>query len=216
MSRKTYTSSDVDVSFDAGRCIHAAECVKRLPAVFDTKKRPWIQPDQASADEITAVVERCPSGALQYQRHDKTEPEQPDPVNTITLQADGPLYVRGDLSLELNGETQTETRLALCRCGQSQNKPYCDNTHKESGFHASGQLPTSAEEVNTAVANTPLTIRFSENGPILLKGSFQVRHPETDEPSYQSEKAALCRCGGSMNKPFCDGTHRTIGFSGAS
>ncbi|MCA9980904.1 MAG: (4Fe-4S)-binding protein, partial [Anaerolineales bacterium] len=111
MSRKTYTSSDVDVSFDAGRCIHAAECVKRLPAVFDTKKRPWIQPDQANADEITAVVERCPSGALQYQRHDKAEPEQPDPVNTITLQPDGPLYVRRDLSLELNGETQAETRL---------------------------------------------------------------------------------------------------------
>lgn len=68
MSRKTYAGVDVDVSFDGDVCIHAAECVKGLPAVFDTKQRPWIRPDQAEADEVIAQVARCPSGALRIER----------------------------------------------------------------------------------------------------------------------------------------------------
>lgn len=68
MSRKTYTGAEVDVSFDPDVCIHAAECVKGLPAVFDTKKRPWITPDGAPAEDVVAQVARCPSGALQIER----------------------------------------------------------------------------------------------------------------------------------------------------
>ncbi len=68
MARKTYVSPDVDVSFDPEVCRHAAECVKGLPAVFDSKARPWIQPANAPADDVVAVVGRCPSGALQIER----------------------------------------------------------------------------------------------------------------------------------------------------
>lgn len=68
MSRKTYTGADVDVSFDAELCQHAAECVRGLPTVFDTKARPWIQPDGAPAADVIEVVGRCPSGALQIER----------------------------------------------------------------------------------------------------------------------------------------------------
>lgn len=68
MSRKTYTGADVDVSFDAELCQHAAECVRGLPTVFDTKARPWIQPDGAPAGDVIEVVGRCPSGALQIER----------------------------------------------------------------------------------------------------------------------------------------------------
>jgi uncharacterized Fe-S cluster protein YjdI len=67
--RKSYGGKEVDVSFDPEVCIHAAQCVRGLPAVFDTKRRPWIVPDGASADEVVAQVERCPSGALQATRH---------------------------------------------------------------------------------------------------------------------------------------------------
>lgn len=66
MSRKTYTGKDVNVSFDSELCIHAAECVKGLPAVFDVNKRPWISPDGATKEEVIEVVKRCPSGALEY------------------------------------------------------------------------------------------------------------------------------------------------------
>lgn len=68
MSRKTYTGADVDVSFDSEVCRHAAECVRGLPAVFNTQARPWIQPDNAPAADVVEVVGRCPSGALRIER----------------------------------------------------------------------------------------------------------------------------------------------------
>lgn len=68
-SRKTYAGADVDVSFDPTLCAHAAECVRGLPTVFDTARRPWITPDGAPAEDVVAVVARCPSGALQVHPH---------------------------------------------------------------------------------------------------------------------------------------------------
>ena len=67
MPRKTYAGADVAVSFDPEVCEHAAECVRGLPSVFDTKKRPWIQPDGAAAADVIEVVGRCPSGALRIE-----------------------------------------------------------------------------------------------------------------------------------------------------
>ncbi|MGO9790305.1 MAG: (4Fe-4S)-binding protein [Solirubrobacteraceae bacterium] len=67
--RKTYAGKEVDVSFDPEVCIHAASCVRGLPGVFDTTRRPWIVPDAAGADDVVAQVALCPSGALQAKRH---------------------------------------------------------------------------------------------------------------------------------------------------
>jgi uncharacterized Fe-S cluster protein YjdI len=69
-TRKTYTGRRVDVSFDPPVCRHAAECVNGLPEVFDTARRPWIQPDGAEAERVVEVVARCPSGALRIERFD--------------------------------------------------------------------------------------------------------------------------------------------------
>lgn len=73
MAAKTYTGPHVDVSFDGALCQHAAECVRGMPAVFDTSRRPWIDPGQAlttdAADLLREVVGRCPSGALQIVEH---------------------------------------------------------------------------------------------------------------------------------------------------
>ena len=63
---RVYEGRDITVEYDAARCIHVAECVKGLPAVFDPNRRPWVDPDAATADEIAAVVRRCPTGALHY------------------------------------------------------------------------------------------------------------------------------------------------------
>ena len=73
MPRKTYSGAEVDVSYDADVCIHAAECMKGLPAVFDANARPWIQPDNATADAVIAQVARCPSGALQIEPRPDTD-----------------------------------------------------------------------------------------------------------------------------------------------
>jgi CDGSH-type Zn-finger protein/uncharacterized Fe-S cluster protein YjdI len=210
---KTYTSETIDVSFDTARCIHAAECVRGLPEVFDTAQRPWIQPDGAAADAIVTVVERCPSGALHYTRKDGSANEQPAAYNTITVLENGPHYVRGDVTLRTtDGEIRlNDTRLALCRCGQSKNKPFCDNSHRDAGFVDAGAV--KARQVESFEASGPLTISTNLDGPLQVEGAVEVISAD-GAARFQTEKSWLCRCGGSANKPFCDGTHKQIGFQG--
>lgn len=137
---RTYTSEDIDVHFDPVRCIHAAECVHGRPEVFDADRKPWIDPAQAGAEAIAEVVVRCPSGALHFTRKDGGPEERVPMHNKVTVAVDGPLYVRGALRLETpGGEVVFEdTRVALCRCGLSEHKPFCDNSHLESGFSDAG------------------------------------------------------------------------------
>ena len=60
------------------------------------------------------------------------------------------------------------------------------------------------------------TITPRDNGPYLVQGAFSIRSPDGQEIPTQGESVALCRCGGSTNKPFCDGTHSRIGFEAAT
>jgi uncharacterized Fe-S cluster protein YjdI len=132
-SGRTYRGEGVEVTYDAKRCLHAAECVRGLPEVFDPQKRPWIQPEEADADKIAEVVRRCPTGALHYALASGAE-EVGDEATNVAPQSDGPLFVKGTLRIETPDGTLEETRVALCRCGQSGNKPFCDNTHKKVGW----------------------------------------------------------------------------------
>jgi uncharacterized Fe-S cluster protein YjdI/CDGSH-type Zn-finger protein len=141
MTRRTYRGTNIEVSFDGDLCIHATECVRGLPAVFDRDRRPWILPDNATADEISAVIERCPSGALQYRRLDGPRTTT-GPVTTVTPIENGPLALRGDLIVRHeDGTHERLPRAALCRCGQSKDKPPCDNSHLEAKFQAAGATP---------------------------------------------------------------------------
>ncbi|WP_326757479.1 (4Fe-4S)-binding protein [Streptomyces phaeochromogenes] len=123
--RKTYQAESITVTFEAGRCLHAAECVHGLPEVFDTTKRPWIQPDESTAERLAEVVRRCPSGALQYELAEGVA-ETPDQPTTITRSTAGQLTVRGELSVDTPQGARVETRVILCGCGQSRLQPYCD------------------------------------------------------------------------------------------
>ena len=134
--KKSYEGDGVVIHFEARRCIHAAECVSHLPGVFDTGQRPWISPGGASVEEIVDVVHRCPSGALTYERTDGGPPE-PLPASTeIATVRDGPLYIRGAVEVvdHVGSAVCVESRVALCRCGASKTKPFCDNSHVEVGF----------------------------------------------------------------------------------
>lgn len=124
--KKAYQAPEISVTFEARRCLHAAECLNGLPAVFDATRRPWIQPDAAPADRLAEVVRRCPSGALQYELADGGR-ETPDLPTHITRTPAGQLIVRGELSLDTQEGTHAETRAVLCGCGNSQLKPYCDH-----------------------------------------------------------------------------------------
>lgn len=137
---KAYTDDDIMVYYDRGRCIHFAACMRGLPEVFNPQARPWIKADAAPAEQIAEVVRRCPTGALHYELKDGP-PEQPEPT-TVDVRQNGPLFLRGDLTIEAPttanpGGTVKDTRAALCRCGGSKNKPFCDGSHRE-GFKAEG------------------------------------------------------------------------------
>ena len=212
---RTYESDGVAVHYDARRCIHAAECVRGLPHVFDPARKPWIDPTQAAADAIVEVVQRCPTGALHFTRKDGGGAEPTPMANTVEVAPDGPLYVRGDLQVETpDGEVVLrDTRVALCRCGLSKRKPFCDGSHEpgalEAGFADAGALGTHNATMPEGAG--PLRIVLAKDGPLQLRGPVEVRGAEG--AAVVTAKGSLCRCGQSANKPFCDGTHKRIGFT---
>jgi CDGSH-type Zn-finger protein/uncharacterized Fe-S cluster protein YjdI len=207
---KRYFSLSILVDYDAKRCIHAAECIRGLPAVFDTNRRPWILPSAAEPDAIAAVVQRCPSGALHFSRTDGGPAEAAPEDNTIVPRPRGPLYVRGRVQLRApDGRLLVEdTRLSLCRCGQSRNKPFCDNSHRAAGFADPGSVAGGGDALG---ARGGLTITAQQDGPLLVEGALSI-NDVLGENRYLTTRVELCRCGGSANKPFCDGTHESIGF----
>ena len=137
--RKVYRGRDVEVSFDLDICIHVGECLRGHPRAFKLNRRPWILADEADADDVAEVVRRCPSGALQYRRLDGGPDEAPEVTTKVTLMRDGPLLVTGKIEVRReDGTIETLPRATLCRCGESQHKPFCDNKHLAVGFRAPG------------------------------------------------------------------------------
>jgi CDGSH-type Zn-finger protein len=185
-----------------------------LRSVFDPERRRWIDPTAAASDRIAEVVERCPTGALHYRRKDGSADEQPADENVARIGPDGPVYVRGDLRIELpGGEVMEETRVALCRCGASDDKPFCDGSHEAAGFADPGVIRggrlVPVEEAG-GESEGPVTLRGQPDGPVLVRGPLRVEG--SDGGHSAGVKGALCRCGHSGTKPFCDGSHRDAGF----
>ena len=206
-----YDGAQADVHWDGRLCIHIGECGRAPNDLFVGGRQPWCQPDQASPDEVAEVVNRCPTGALTYLRKDGGEVEAADAENVVSVMYNGPLYVRGDLEVEgASGDMPgVRFRAALCRCGQSKNKPFCDNSHEDAGFKDYGAVGDGGEGFD-APGGT-LEVGRAPNGPLLLSGNFSIV-AASGRKAWKGTKAALCRCGHSQNKPFCDGAHKKAGF----
>ena len=201
---KTYSGMDIEVSFDMSRCIHARNCFLKLPEVFDPARRPWVEPDAAPAEEIAAMIRTCPSGALTFKRTDADE--KPPKINRVSVLENGPLAAHGEL--DIGGEPQT--RATLCRCGQTKNPPYCDYSHVEAGFEASGEPKPDTKDGDYEIGEG-LKIAGREDGPLLVTGPVEIT-TGTGRQIAKTSMAPLCRCGLSNNKPYCDGSHRDGGF----
>lgn len=208
---KTYSGAGVEVTWDAGRCIHSRRCVLGLPGVFVADAEgPWIRPDAAAADEVAEVVRRCPSGALGVRRPDGAAAEAPPAVNTLRLQENGPYEVRAEI---VTSGAPDGTRRVLCRCGLSAKKPYCDNSHESGHFLATGEVaPRDGAELEAR--DGPLELTPIENGPLRVSGNLEIV-AGSGRRVTTVKSAFLCRCGRSGNKPFCDGTHKKVGFTAA-
>ena len=208
----TFRGEKVDVTWDTRLCIHVGECGRAEGELFVGGRDPWCQPDlAASANEVVEVCERCPSGALSYIRKDGGAAEQAPGRNVAVISNDGPLYISGDLEIDGAGEDMpgVNYRVALCRCGASKNKPFCDNSHREVGFKDQGAVGSRGD---AAIAEGgKLEVRRAANGPLLVNGNFTIV-TGAGRVAWRGTKAALCRCGASKNKPFCDGSHKPAGF----
>jgi CDGSH-type Zn-finger protein/uncharacterized Fe-S cluster protein YjdI len=200
---------DIVISFNSKRCIHARFCVLGEPAVFKANVvGAWLSPDEATHKEnLVAVARACPSGAITYRRKDGGPEEGAPPVNLVQVRENGPLAIRADLALDGGA---AGFRATLCRCGASKNKPYCDGSHNQIAFKASGE-PEVKQLVALDVRNGPLQIKPQTDGPLMVSGNMEMISG-TGRSFHKTTSAALCRCGASANKPFCDGSHARAGF----
>jgi CDGSH-type Zn-finger protein/uncharacterized Fe-S cluster protein YjdI len=210
-----YETEEIKVTYDIKRCIHAAECVRGLRKVFNPDKKPWIQPANATAKEVANVIEKCPTGALHYEMKKSEREEKPSSKNRVQLTRNGPVYFFGDIEVEDHeGNTVLkDTRFALCRCGASGNKPACDNTHEKLEWKGGTDADKTKMPEIEKEEHDKLLIKLMKDGPAILEGCYTMESATVGE--HTSDKGvALCRCGGSSTKPFCDGTHKEIGFKG--
>ncbi len=208
----TYDGKEAEVDWDGRLCIHIGECGRANNELFVGGRKPWCQPDEVAPDVALDVVTRCPSGAITLRLKDGSAPETADAENTVTVSNNGPLYVRGDLAIDGAAADMpgVKFRAALCRCGLSKKKPFCDNSH-EGEFADRGAVGESGDADLEATGGT-LTIDRAKNGPLLLDGNVVIKNG-AGRVAWKGTKCALCRCGQSKNKPFCDGSHKGAGFT---
>jgi len=166
MVSREYVGEGITVHWDSERCFHSERCTTGLPGVFDRSRRPWVSLDGTTADDVAAVIDTCPSGALTYTRTDgapngrRGRAASDDPAASpeidadwqpvasgsgatelvaISPLADGPYSIVGPVALvAADGTSQVVQRCELCRCGHSESKPFCDGSHVRVGFRAAG------------------------------------------------------------------------------
>jgi len=131
----SYSNDEITISWNANTCFHSEVCTKNLSSVFNLKQKPWINVNGATKEEIIKLINTCPSGALSYDLY-STEEKDITPSVSIRIVPDGPMLVNGAFEFtDKDGNvSQVEKNTAFCRCGGSENKPFCDGTHKKIGF----------------------------------------------------------------------------------
>jgi CDGSH-type Zn-finger protein/uncharacterized Fe-S cluster protein YjdI len=202
------SSEAISIKVDLKRCIHSRNCVLSAPRVFATNEvGKWLHPEAYPIEQLVYVAQSCPSGALTYTRHDGGPQESAPEVNVIRLRESGPYVVHADLDLTHQSQM---FRATLCRCGKSKNKPFCDGAHDTFGFAATGERAL-IEAAPLAERGGTLSVDPTKDGPLAVTGNVEIVGG-SGQTIKRTAKTFLCRCGGSANKPFCDGTHAKIGF----
>ncbi len=125
----------------------------------------------------------------------------------------GPFITTGDLNIEtLDGQKLSQPKASFCRCGASAKKPFCDGTHRTVGFADPGEaLPAATIEAPAPAG--PLHVTMIPDGPLIASGPLSVQNAQK-QTIANNTTTAICRCGASANKPYCDGSHNRVGFKG--
>lgn len=140
---RTYTNGEVTITWKPDVCIHSTLCWKGLIEVFNPRERPWIKMDGASTEKIVEQVRKCPSGALSYEMNTAAAEQKNNGITgeaahmtRVEVSPEGPYLIKTEcVIVHANGTEETKTgTVALCRCGASASKPYCDGSHRRIGF----------------------------------------------------------------------------------
>jgi CDGSH-type Zn-finger protein/ferredoxin len=197
-----YPGQEITVYFNRSICSGAGACVRGLPSVFRSgDSSNWIFPDEDTPAKIIERVKACPSGALSYGIGDGDVVIEEGGEEKITVVKDGPYNVEGIALDTLNTPTHgAASKYALCRCGFSQNKPFCDYSHAEKGWRDGDdeQAPAAAAPRETAESSDGPVVADIKPALVRLKGG---------------DKQAFCTCGRSQGQPFCDGSHAGTKFA---
>ena len=182
----TYDGQHLTVTDNRGICAHSGFCTDRAPTAFRSAEEPFVAPSGARADEIMRAARECPSGALGSDPAGFSDQVRDHQIE-VTL--DGPYRITGGIELLDAGPRNTGASLehySLCRCGKSQNKPFCSGMHWYAEFHdpPPPEEPTLFQWAGGFPALLRLTRRFYETHvpeePLLatLFGSMSPDHPE--------------------------------------
>lgn len=140
---RDYSNGEITVHWRPSKCIHSTICYKKLRSVFDPVKRPWVNMQGAETDEIIDIVNQCPTDALTYSRNNEDKPTediadtaQQESSTKIQIMENGPALISGDFSItDIDGNNLPKAdTIALCRCGNSSNMPFCDGSHNDVAF----------------------------------------------------------------------------------
>jgi CDGSH-type Zn-finger protein/uncharacterized Fe-S cluster protein YjdI len=189
-------------------CIHSRYCVTGAPKTFIANvEGPWLHPDESDPELLVGIAHDCPSGAIGYKGKGEISEETAPQVNMMRVRENGPNAIHAPLVVAGNPDG---FRATFCRCGQSKNKPYCDGSHHDAGFEATGEPETISLDP-LAVRDGQLSVDPQKNGPLKVSGNLEIC-AGTGRVVKRVDSAMLCRCGHSKHKPFCDGSHRAAGF----
>ena len=142
---RRYSTAEVTIVWKPASCAHSGICFAGLPGVFDPRRRPWVEPGSATTEQIVAQVKQCPSGALSIEpgvKQAEPQPSSPEAETDTTMlptrievKPGGPLVIQGPvLVVSAEGTECLSDKCALCRCGGSASKPFCDGSHLRNGF----------------------------------------------------------------------------------
>jgi CDGSH-type Zn-finger protein/uncharacterized Fe-S cluster protein YjdI len=208
---RVFEGKAITVTYDDRLCMAASECNRAGGQLFVKGRKPWCLPDEVPVATVVEIVKRCPAGALWYTRKDGGPAEAPPPRNVAVVSNNGPLYVSGDLRIQGAPADMpgVKCRAALCRCGRSALKPFCDDQHEEPCFDDSGAVGDSGPGLKAE--GGPLNIVPQKDGNFAVDGNLTIVAGNGRE-AWKGTTTELCRCGQSKTKPFCDFTHVSAEF----
>jgi CDGSH-type Zn-finger protein len=146
---------------------------------------------------------------FQEQRGAKRVPKRLDVANELLVTNGGPLKMTGNIKLiNEDGSVTNTNSLSLCRCGASKSKPFCDDQHLEIEFFDNGAVQQLSDWMPVTRPQT-ISVTVVENGPLKFRGYLRIHNKKGQECITMS--GALCRCGKSTKKPFCDSSQGCTG-----